>query len=119
MGPGMEPLRKSHGGPSWKEVRKKLKGILNRMLRKHQKEAMALVLLLAFFLVIIFVTSPPSQTTPPFSAAHRAHAGKEHLAFIPTPSSWSVTLTAVAFVAFGGVAISCYLCFTVLSLDEG
>jgi H(+)-translocating pyrophosphatase len=115
----MEPLRKTHGGPPWKEVRKKLKGILMRILRKHQKEAMALVLLLAFFLVIIFVTSPPSQTTPPFSAAHRAHAGKEHLAFIPTPSSWHFTLTAVAFVAFGGVAISCYLCFTVLSLDEG
>merc|ERR1719160_1678639 len=114
----MEPLRREKG-PSWKEVRKKLKGILNRMLRKHQKEAMALVLLLAFFLIIIFVTSPPSQTPPPFSASHRAHAGKEHLAFIPTPSSWHFCLTAVAFVAFVGVGLSAYLCFTVLSLDEG
>merc|ERR1719331_888487 len=104
----MEPLGK-RGGPSWKEVRKKLKGILMRILRKHQKEALALVLLLAFFLIIIFVTSPPSQTPTPFSAAHRAHAGKEHLAFIPTPGSWHFCLMAVAFVALVGVALSCYL----------
>ena len=29
-----------------------------------------------------------------FSASHRAHAGKEHLAFIPTPSSWHFCLTS-------------------------
>merc|ERR1719409_2256685 len=104
----MEPLGR-RGNPSWKEVQKKLKLIAWKILRKHQKEALAMSLLLAFFLIIIVVASPPSQTPPPFSATHRAHAGREHLAFIPTPSSWMFCLMTVAFVALVGVGVSLYL----------